>query len=91
MIPSDYTTMTTGQQALRHAAISLEAQFISEMLNASGFAKSRELFGGGAGEDQFTSMLSTEYAKEIAERGGFGLTQAIIESLMEKSDVQTSL
>ncbi|SIS49936.1 Rod binding protein [Roseivivax lentus] len=68
---------------LRAAAVALEAQFIAEMLKAAGFSEAREAFGGGAGEAQFASMLNDEYAGAIARRGGFGLSERILQSLME--------
>ncbi|MHA6327108.1 rod-binding protein [Roseivivax sp. CAU 1753] len=59
------------------------------MLNAAGFSESRSSFGGGAGEDQFTSMLNDEYAREIAARGGFGLSASIVQSILGKTDEKT--
>ncbi|UYV39649.1 hypothetical protein N4R57_00125 [Rhodobacteraceae bacterium D3-12] len=49
------------------AAQNLEATFLSEMLKAAGFGKSRGAFGGGAGEDQFASFLRDAQAQEMVK------------------------
>ncbi|MCF6271721.1 MAG: rod-binding protein [Rhodobacteraceae bacterium] len=69
------------EDALRTVAKAFEASFLSEMLKASGAGKSRSEFGGGAGEDAFSSMMVDEQAKLMVERGGIGLSEAIFESL----------
>jgi len=63
------------------AARSFEASFIAEMLKASGLNAMPEGFGGGAGEEAFSSYLTEEYAEIMSERGGFGLAERIFESL----------
>ena len=68
-------------QELRDVAKAFEASFLAEMLKASGMGKSRDSFGGGAGEDAFTSMMVDEQATLMVERGGIGLSEAIFESL----------
>ncbi len=70
---------------LRKAAIDLEASFLSEMLKAAGLGKSPEAFGGGAGEEQFASLLVNEQAHAIAEAGGIGLAESIYNSLKDSS------
>lgn len=66
---------------LMEAARELEASFLSEMLESAGYGKSRETFGGGAGEDQFQSFLLREHAKAIVDHGGVGLAQSLFEAL----------
>lgn len=73
-------------QALRRAAMELEANFLAEMLKAAGVGKTPEGFGGGAGEDQFASLLTLEQARAIARNGGIGLSEAIFNKLAEKTD-----
>ena len=70
--------------ALRKAAQELEASFLAEMLKSAGLGKTSAEFGGGAGEDQFSSFLIQEHAKAIVQGGGIGLSEAIYESLKEK-------
>ncbi|MFS4439492.1 rod-binding protein [Paracoccaceae bacterium GXU_MW_L88] len=69
---------------LRAVAQDLEANFLAEMLKFSGLGESRESFGGGAGEDAFASMLTTEYADLLAAQGGVGLGEQIYQSLVER-------
>ena len=58
----------TQDDAIRNAANQLEASFLTEMLKAAGFGKSREGLGnGGEGEDQFSSFLIRAQAEQITE------------------------
>ncbi len=68
-------------QELRDVAKAFEASFLAEMLKASGLGKSRSEFGGGAGEDAFSSMMVDEQAQLMVERGGIGLSESIFQSL----------
>lgn len=70
-------------QALREAAQELEATFLAEMLKSAGVGETPEAFGGGAGEDQFASMLRLEQARQLAATGGIGLAEHIFHSLKE--------
>lgn len=73
-------------KALRDAAEMLEAGFLAEMLKAAGLGKTRGQFGGGAGEDQFSSFLVQEQALSMVRSGGIGLAEALYESLKEKQN-----
>jgi len=64
----------------------LEASFLSEMLRTTGLGKSRESFGGGVGEDQFSGQLASEQARAMVEAGGIGLAESIYQSLAEKGN-----
>ncbi len=75
---------TNSDAALRKAAHELEASFLSEMLGAAGLGAARESFGGGAGEDQFASLLRHEQARAMVAQGGLGLAESIFEALKEK-------
>ncbi len=59
--------LTTGQK--------LEAIFLSEMLKVSGLGKTSASFGGGIGEDQFSSFLREAQAREMVKAGGLGLAK----------------
>ena len=72
--------------ALREAAQKLEATFLAEMLKAAGLGKSRDSFGGGAGEDQFGSFLVQEQAMQMVRAGGIGLSEALFETLKEREN-----
>jgi len=75
---------SNDDKALRQAAENLEATFLSEMLKAAGLGESRESFGGGAGEDQFSSFLVQQHAKAMVSSGGIGLAESIYNSLKER-------
>lgn len=66
----------------RLAAEKLETAFVAEMLKASGLGKMPEGFGGGAGEEQFSSFLREAQAKEIVRAGGFGLAAQFEKQLL---------
>ena len=70
---------------LMEVARDLEASFLSEMLKTAGLGKPRESFGGGAGEDQFSSFLRQAQAQEMVKAGGIGLAQTLFEALKEHS------
>ena len=74
-------TPTQRDPALWAAAQSLEANFLSEMLKASGLGEARSTFGGGAGEEQFGSFLRNEQARLMVEAGGIGLAEGLYREL----------
>jgi peptidoglycan hydrolase FlgJ len=79
-------TLHRDDTALRAAARELEASFLAEMLKAAGLGQGGA-FGGGAGEDQFASLLVREQAALMTERGGIGLGEMIFDALKERQDV----
>jgi flagellar protein FlgJ len=66
------------------AAKAFEANFLAEMLKVAGLNSMPATFGGGAGEDAFSSMLTREYADLMASRGGIGLAEQVFESLKSR-------
>ena len=85
-----HTTPSNVQSArdtkLMQAAQELEASFLAEMLKSAGLGKTPESFGGGAGEDQFSSFLVREQARAMVESGGIGLAQSLFEALKERDN-----
>ena len=75
-----------SEQSLRDAAMQLEASFLAEMLRAAKLGQTSEDFGGGIGEEQFSSLLVDAYAEKIAERGGIGLAEQLFNSLKDRSN-----
>lgn len=67
------------------AAKDLEASFLSEMLKAAGVGKPSDTFGGGAGEEQFSSFLRDLQAKEMVNAGGIGLAETFFHAIKEKT------
>jgi Rod binding domain-containing protein len=66
---------------LRDAAQKMEATFLAEMLKSAGVGKPRDAFGGGEGEDHFSSFLRDAQAEEMAKSGGVGLAEALFEAM----------
>lgn len=78
--------MSAQDQRLWKAAQQLESTFLSEMLKSAGFGEARDAFGGGAGEEQFSSFLRQSQADEIVRTGGIGLAEHLFEALKERAD-----
>lgn len=77
-----YSQLAPRREAeLREAAQELEAAFLAEMLRHGGLGAPRQDFGGGHGEDQFSSFLRTEQARELAAGGGIGLAESLFNAL----------
>lgn len=70
--------------ALAQAARDFEAGFLAEMLKHAGFGKPRALFGGGAGEEAFASLLVREEARRLADAGGIGLAEHVFRALLAR-------
>ncbi|TCL01460.1 rod binding protein [Shimia isoporae] len=77
----------TVDEKLQEAAKELEVTFLAEMLESAGLGKTNESFGGGAGEDQFSSFLRMEQARAMVDAGGIGLAEAFFNALKERQDV----
>ena len=94
-IQASLTTQKPSVTGLRQndstmaVARELEASFLAEMLKSAGVGEARKAFGGGAGEDQFSSFLVQEYAKATVEAGGIGLAETIYKSLVRAKDLAT--
>lgn len=73
-----------SEAAARKTAQAFEAAFLAEMLKHTGINSTPETGGGGAGEDAFSSFLTGEYARLIAERGGVGLAEHIFNAIHQK-------
>lgn len=85
MISATPHSPVTGQinTPLKSAAVELEATFLAEMLKSAGLGQTRASFGGGAGEDQFGSMLVQYQARQMAQAGGIGLAEALFQAMTE--------
>ncbi|MDN5787029.1 rod-binding protein, partial [Pseudorhodobacter sp.] len=66
---------------LREKAAELETAFLAEMLGFAGLGTARESFGGGIGEEQFSSFLRQEQAAAMVKAGGIGLTEVLFRAL----------
>lgn len=72
ILPTSNTVSEKGMTANR-----LEQAFLEEMLKYCGPAARQGEFGGGAGEDQFNSFLTREYAARLSGRLNLGLDAAL--------------
>lgn len=72
-------------KAMRAAANEFEAVFLAEMLSHTSLADTSESFGGGAGEDAFGSFMTREWANQLTESGGIGLSETIYQALLARS------
>lgn len=73
----------------RETAQQFETMFITQMLEQmSTGLKADPNFGGGAAEGIHRSMLNEEYAKQIAKRGGIGVSDAIYREMLRMQEVK---
>ncbi|MEM7178348.1 MAG: rod-binding protein [Pseudomonadota bacterium] len=70
--------------SLREAAAELEVTFLAEMLRQAGLGDTPDGFGGGTGEDTFSSLLTREWARKLVDDGGIGLTERLVTALMNQ-------
>lgn len=62
-------------------AKALESAFLSEMLSHAGFGAAQKDFGGGIGEEQFSSFLRQEQADLMVAKGGIGLAEQLFRAM----------
>jgi Rod binding domain-containing protein len=69
---------------IQQAAEDFTAVALNEMLSPmfDTLDQSGGRFGGGAGEAAFRPLLINEFAKSIAQDGGFGLTSAVAAAML---------
>ncbi|MDA7964566.1 rod-binding protein [Ruegeria sp.] len=80
--------LSSADTQLKAAAVELEATFLAEMLKSAGLGKARNSFGGGAGEDQFASILVQHQARQLAQSGGIGLSETLFTAMTEKTHAE---
>lgn len=60
-----------------------EAVLIGEMVNTMlSTVETDKMFGGGQGEEVFRSLMGQEMGREIARRGGLGLTPTLMNEMI---------
>lgn len=72
-----------AETRMRDQAQALEASFLSEMLGYAGVGAANSTFGGGIGEQQFSSFLRDEEARQMAAKGGIGLAEQLLRSIQK--------
>jgi Rod binding domain-containing protein len=72
----------------RKAAQDFEAmaigQFLAPMFNTVDM--SNNLFGGGAGEQQWRPFLTDELARQIAKGGGIGIADTVLQQMLRTQE-----
>lgn len=83
-------TATPIQRAkVKDAAEKFEAQFLSIMMQQMFTGvKSDGMFGGGAGEDMFKSVLTEAMAKQVAHAGGVGIANTVSREMLKLQGLQ---
>ncbi|MGC2855650.1 rod-binding protein [Novispirillum sp. DQ9] len=76
-----------NEEQVRQAAEDFEAMFLSQMFNHmfSG-VKADKMFGGGAGEDTWKSLLVDEYAKATVRKGGVGVADHVMQAMLQAQE-----
>ncbi|WP_296473930.1 rod-binding protein [Roseinatronobacter sp.] len=72
-------TVLSEQQKV---AQNFEAAILAELLQAAGATRGEAEFGGGIGEEHFASFLLNAQAQRMAERGGIGLAEMVMRSIL---------
>lgn len=81
----------TGSKAISpdviKAAREFEAVFVSQMLGHMFTGIDPDpMFGGGEAEETWRSMMTDEYGKRISQAGGIGLSDSIVNALIEAQE-----
>lgn len=87
--PSKPDISTAHAPDLVETAQKFEAAILAELLRAAGAEQTGTPFGGGIGEDQFSSILLDAQAQSIAAAGGIGLAEMALRGLLGQSDAAT--
>ncbi|WP_284734752.1 rod-binding protein [Sphingosinicella terrae] len=70
---------------LREAAQAFEAVFLRQMIGSMRQAKLGEDLLGSAAADQFRDMADARLADTMAERGGFGIAEMLLNQFQRRS------
>lgn len=72
----------SSESGLRAKARELEVVFLSEMLSHAGADEAGvATMGGGIGEEQFSSFLRMEQARQMVAAGGIGLAEVLFRAM----------
>lgn len=85
-LPPSATPVPAEEAALRAKAAEFETTFLAEMLGHAGLGTVSDSFGGGIGEEQFSSFLRQEQAAAMVKAGGIGLAESIFRALSGRAD-----
>ncbi len=82
--PHEAVPSQSSEARLRQVSDEFETAFLSEMLKHSGVAKMPEGFGGGPGEEAFSSLLVKEYSELLVKSGGLGISETVFQTLVAR-------
>ncbi|MFT6659583.1 rod-binding protein [Maritalea sp.] len=69
---------------LKEKAIELEGVFLNTLLSqVTSSVDTEGQFGGGYGEETWRGMQASEYANNMAQAGGIGLSDSILRDLID--------
>lgn len=75
----------------KEAAEDFEAFFMTRMMESMYEGISTEgMFGGGHAEKIYRSMLLTEYGKLMAKTGTIGISDSIMDSIIQMQEAQSA-
>jgi Rod binding domain-containing protein len=84
------STGSGSNQDVRQAAEKFAGMFMSQMFqHMFEGVGTNKMFGGGAGEDMFRSVLTDEYGKAAAKSNSLGLTDQIMHALISQQEVKS--
>jgi Rod binding domain-containing protein len=80
-------TAANDPSSMKAAAQNFESVFLSQMFSQMfDGVKTDTMFGGGEGEEMFRSLLLDEYAKQVAKKGGVGIADAVMRTLIREQE-----
>ncbi|MEY1557279.1 rod-binding protein [Yoonia sp. R2331] len=85
-VPPPIVGVSVHDEQLRAAAQKLEATFLAEMLKSAGLDAQSGAFGGGIGEEQFSSFLREAQAEEMVAAGGIGLAESLFNAMKARAN-----
>ncbi|MBI3676290.1 MAG: rod-binding protein [Proteobacteria bacterium] len=81
--------IAVNEASARKAATEFEGVLVSQMMGQMFEGISTDgPFGGGEGEQMFRSLMLDEYGKQVAKRGGIGLADSIVKSLLSHQEAK---
>jgi Rod binding domain-containing protein len=69
---------------IHQTAVGFEASFLTTVFQTMfQSVKTSEPFGGGPGEDMWKSFLAEQMAKQVAKRGGIGVSKGVEREMLK--------
>ena len=83
--------IAVNEASARKAATEFEGVLVSQMMGQMFEGISTDgPFGGGQGEQMFRSLMLDEYGNQVAKRGGIGLADSIVKSLLSHQEAKAN-